>query len=263
MCGRYTLKNASVDTVKVSLRELTSANWEQLLAWEREALRPNYNACPSQTLPTATLDADGVLHAHFMQWGLVPFWTGADKPKMAPANARSEEILGKPMFRQAVQKRRCAVVADGFYEWKRLADDVKIPHHIQLRGGQPFFIAAIYEEATDTRPATYALLTTRPNALMENIHDRMPVILGADSARAWLTPGAITADTVAAVSTPYSAEAMEAWPVSRLVNSVKNNAPELVQPLAAPDTPPPSTPAKITRAGIRRAADERQGDLFS
>jgi putative SOS response-associated peptidase YedK len=243
MCGRYTIKNASIDTVKVSLRELTRASWEQMLEWEREALRATYNACPSQSLPTATLDADGVLHAHFMQWGLVPFWTGANRPKMAPANARSEEAFAKPMFRQAVQRRRCAVVADGFYEWKRVTEDLKIPHHIQLRSGQPFFIAGVYEEATETRPPTYALLTTRPNALMEDIHDRMPVILDEDSARAWLTPGPISADTVAQVSAPYRADAMEAWPVSRLVNSVRNNAPELVARAAA--EPPPA-----------------QGDLF-
>lgn len=261
MCGRYTLKNVSVDTVKVSLRELTRANWEQMLEWERQSIRPTYNACPSQSLPTATLDADGVLHAHFMRWGFQPSWATEEKSVAPQNNARSEEAFAKPMFRSAVQKRRCAVPIDGFYEWKKIAEDFKQPYHIQMRGGAPFFLAGIYEEATEIRPATFALLTTRPNALMEPIHDRMPVILNPDSARTWLTPGGLSEDNLKSICGPYFAEAMEAWPVSRLVNSVKNNVPELVAPV--PVEAPPTPNARITKADLRRAADANQGDLFA
>lgn len=101
-----------------------------------------------------------------MRWGFIPFWETSDKPKMAPINAQSEKAVTTGMFKQSVQKRRCLVPADGFYEWLRLDEKTKYPFDIHLKGNRPFVMAGIYEKATSTRPATFAILTTGPNAVM-------------------------------------------------------------------------------------------------
>lgn len=228
MCGRYTIKD---------LKAMAAVYGVAVAALEKVGSR--FNACPSQLMP--------VIHpggGELMKWGLVPFWEKSEKPKIAPINARSEEALSKPMFRQALQKRRCLVLADGFFEWRRLDERTKFPFHIQLRGGRPFAMAGIYEEATDVRPATFAMLTTRPNELMVPIHDRMPVILSREGEERWLAEGALTAEVLGELATPYPAGEMEAFAVSRLVNSPKNDAPECVlridDPMPAPGGGPNS-----------------------
>jgi putative SOS response-associated peptidase YedK len=163
-----------------------------------------------------------------MRWGLVPFWDKSEKPKFAPINARSEEIIGKPMFRQSLQKRRCLVPADAFFEWKRITEAKKVPYCIGLVDRAPFFFAGIYEAATAIRPATYALLTTGPNELMKEIHDRMPVILDEGRSRAWIQPGEVTSETIAQTCVPFPAHLMRAYPVSPLVNNPRNDRPECV-----------------------------------
>ncbi len=166
-----------------------------------------------------------------MQCGLVPFWEKSEKPKFAPINARSEDIMGKVMFKQSVQKRRCLVPADGFFEWKRLDEKTKIPHFIIRKNREPFFIAGIYEAATATRPETYALLTTGPNELMREIHDRMPLILPREKARRWVRPGAVSSEVVAGLCVPLPAAEMRAYPVSMIVNNARNDVPECVEPV--------------------------------
>ena len=148
MCGRYTLTNSAA--VREEMERITGLSFEEFA--------PRYNAAPSQTMPVVATDDDGKFRITLMRWGLVPFWEKSDKPKFVPINARSEEMFGKPMFRQSVQKRRCLVPADGFFEWKRFDEKTKIPHFIGLKKREPFFIAGIYEAATELRPETYALL---------------------------------------------------------------------------------------------------------
>jgi putative SOS response-associated peptidase YedK len=198
-----------------------------------EELRPRYNIAPSQNNPVVATDDLGTPRGALMRWGLVPFWDKSEKPKFAPINARSEDVLSKPMFRQSVQKRRCLVLADGFYEWKRVDEKTKIPHFISLRDGAPFFIAGIYELATEVRPETYALLTTGPNELMEAVHNRMPVILDQEAGKRWLQPGALAADQVADLCRPFQADRMRAYPVSSIVNAPRNDVPECIVPAGA------------------------------
>ena len=221
MCGRYTLTNSAA--VREEMERITGVSFEEFA--------PRFNAAPSQTMPVVATDEDGAYRIALMRWGLVPFWEKSDKPKFAPINARSEEILGKPMFRQSVQKRRCLVPADGFFEWKRLDEKTKIPHFISLALRDVFFIAGIYEAATESRPETYALLTTGPNELMREIHDRMPVILTRSKARQWIWPGTVSPDDVARLSVPLPASEMRAYPVSSIVNNPRNDAPVCVEPL--------------------------------
>lgn len=221
MCGRYTIEKAE------AMRRLL-----ELMTGETVEIGPRYNVAPAQDNPVVAHAAgEARPRVHRMRWGLVPFWEKNEKPKFAPINARSEEMMGKPTFRQSVQKRRCAVPADGFYEWRRPDERTKIPHLISLRDRAPFFIAGLYEDATAIRPETYALLTCAPNRLMEPIHDRMPVILTPETLARWLRPGPITPEEVASICVPYDASAMQEWAVSSVVNNARHDVPECVVPV--------------------------------
>jgi len=220
MCGRYTFQH--VEALNRLIESLTGQTLEKLVA--------RYNVAPSQDNPVVAAAEDRP-NARRMRWGLVPFWDQSAKPKIAPINARSEEMMAKPTFKQAVQKRRCVVPADGFYEWQRPNERTKIPHLIGLKERKPFFIAGLYETETEVRPETYALLTCGPNSLMAEIHDRMPVILAGAALARWLQPGPITAEEVARICVPYEAGRMAAIQVSAVVNSARHDGPECVVPV--------------------------------
>jgi putative SOS response-associated peptidase YedK len=230
MCGRYTLTDP--DAVAAAMLR----DFGVVIPTEINRA-PRYNVAPSQPIPIIHRDPasdDGRIFAEEMRWGLIPFWEKSEKPKLAPINCRSEDMFGKPMFRQALQRRRALFVADGFFEWQKPAPNAaangpKTPFHIQVAGGAPFVIAGIYEAATTLRPEpTCALLTTAPNELMAKIHNRMPVILDAAVALRWLRPGPITPEELAAYCRPYPAAQMTAHPISILVNNVRNDGPEIV-----------------------------------
>lgn len=221
MCGRFTAKNPNL--IKKQFEEFDLHG---------PSMPARYNIGPAQLLLIIALDEQGKAAAKTMRWGLVPFWDKSEKPKIAPINAKSEEVLTKRVFANSLQKRRCLVPADGFYEWKKLGGDLKEPHLIQLKGGEPFFFAGIYEHGSDEKPDTFAILTTAANTLMQGIHDRMPVMLRGEAAHAWLTSGPITQDELSRLTAPYPAEEMEEWPVTKVVGSTRNDGPELVLPVA-------------------------------
>jgi len=246
MCGRYRIKDT--DILTEHLRKTFG-----IPAWVKDRNAPRFNIAPGQDCPVITFtdDEGDVLPTPSMQmmrWGLVPFWEKSEKPKLAPINAKAETVATTGMFKNSVQKRRCLVPADGFYEWLRLDEKTKYPFDIHLKGNRPFVMAGIYEKATETRPATFALLTTAPNELMSRIHDRMPAILDDEEAKTWLRRGAIVPEQVAALTTSHPAEDMEAIPISSLVNSPRSDVPEILTPVAS--TPPPK-PLK-----------QEQGELF-
>jgi putative SOS response-associated peptidase YedK len=218
MCGRYLVQNPA------ALQELA----RRLFGVKLPDFAPRYNAAPSQAMPVIATAEDGSVRAATMKWGLVPFWEKSDKPKFAPINAKSEEAFAKPMFRQSIQKRRCLVPADGFFEWQKLDNDRKQPFVIHLKGDLPFFFAGIYEAATEIRPETFLVFTTAPNALMAKIHNRMPVILPDEKAKQWIAPGPVTADQLADFTASYPAAKMAARPVSVLVNNPRNDSPEVL-----------------------------------
>lgn len=225
MCGRYTIKSpAAVAAAYAAVASLLQAQGAR------------FNAAPSQSLPVVF--GSGVhVTAACMAWGLIPAWERSAKPGLAPTNARSETALQKPLFRNAIQKRRCLVPADGFYEWRRVGEKTKVPHLIQLTRGRPFAMAGIYEEATALRPATFALLTTRPNELMVPIHDRMPVILTPEGEIRWLANEGMDEATLNLVATPFPAREMEAFTVSSLVNNARQDVPECAQPVQYREDP--------------------------
>ena len=218
MCGRYTVKNPAGAAAQI----------HAITGEDIDVLAARYNVSPSQVM--RILFGEPKARSGEARWGLVPFWDKSEKPKVMPVNARSEEAFAKPMFRQAIQKRRCGIPADGFYEWQKLDEKTKVPFHICRKDNAPFFFAGIYEDATELRPPTYLLFTCPPNELMSPIHNRMPAILAADRINDWLAPGHLTEGDFVGFCQPYPTENLRAYAVSSLVNKPMNDRPECVEP---------------------------------
>ncbi len=189
-----------------------------------------YNIAPTQYVLTVTNDGSEN-QAQMMKWGLIPFWAKDPKIGNRSINARAETLHARPMFRSAFQKRRCLVIADGFYEWMKEGKK-KIPMRIALRSGEPFGFAGLWERWEDPDGQlvqSCSIVTTTPNELIAPIHDRMPVILPKQFERRWLVPGSQDQDSLKALLAPYSALEMDAYPVSTLVNSPKNDITEILE----------------------------------
>ena len=221
MCGRYTLKTPVEELAEEFGFEASSVE-----------LPPNYNVAPTQEV-AAVLEEDGKRRLELLRWGLIPSW--ADDPSIGSRmiNARSETAPEKPSFRRAFRERRCLIPADGFYEWQR-TNGAKQPYYIRMKEGRPFAFAGLWESWKDDggpEIRSCTILTTKPNALAAEIHDRMPVILPAGSYDAWLDPET-GRDELYGLLAPYPEDEMEAYPVSRLVNSPQNNDPRCIEPAA-------------------------------
>ena len=193
--------------------------------------KPRFNIAPTQEVLTVTNDGSEN-RAQFMKWGLIPFWAKDPSIGNRMINARAETVVEKPSFRQAFQKRRCLVIADGFYEWRRVpGSKTKIPMRIILKTAEPFGFAGLWErwkspEGEWIRSCT--IITTTPNALMEPIHNRMPVILSRESEAQWLDQSEEDVSVLRELLIPYSALEMDAYEVSSLVNSPKNDMPDVI-----------------------------------
>ena len=214
MCGRYTL-TMPVD----SIRELFDLK-------VRSDLTGRYNLAPGQDITALYLNKDGEFQLTTQNWGLLPNWARDLKSTKRMINARSETIENKPYFRQAFQRRRCLIPADGFYEWKKVTNQIKQPYYIRLNGGIPFCFAGIWEKFTsrDHGPLeTCAILTTEATPELNLIHHRMPVILPRINYETWLTGNV---KNVRPLLVSFNGKT-ENWPVSNLVNNIQNDMPEL------------------------------------
>ncbi len=220
MCGRY--------TIVVSIEELMLRYLSDLPTNRYHT--PRYNVAPMQQVLAVVNDGEKNRLGE-LRWGLVPSWASDDKIGSKMINARAETLLEKPSFRNLVQRKRALVPADGFFEWKQAGGE-KQPMRITMRDGGIFSMAALYDTwvAPDGRRiGTCTIITTTPNELMADIHDRMPVILRPEDEAFWLDRG--NADTTGLMSLlrPYDAGAMRAYPVSRIVGNVKNDVPECIE----------------------------------
>jgi len=199
-------------------------------------LRPRYNIAPSQPVAVIRTSSDTRQRKlEPMQWGLVPSWSKGPTQGPRPINARSEQAAGKPFFRNAMRKRRCLIPADGFYEWQKNPDNPKArkqPFAIHLADKQPFAMAGLWEywEGHEGSLLTCTIMTTAPNELMADIHDRMPVILSPDAYDRWLDPQVQDAADVADLLRPYPAKRMHAYPITPRVNLPANNDERCLEP---------------------------------
>jgi putative SOS response-associated peptidase YedK len=168
-----------------------------------------------------------------MRWGLIPSWAKDTSGAARMINARSETAGMKPAFRDALKSRRCLIPADGFYEWMRTGK-TKQPYCFEVNGGELFAFAGLWDRWNDPTGdwiKTCSILTTTPNAVTCNVHDRMPVILDPESYDLWLDPGMRDAAAVSELLKPYDARLMRCYPVSTRINHVVNEDEECSRPV--------------------------------
>ena len=220
MCGRYSL---IADLGDLARRFEFDGDW---LSFEAA-----YNIAPTQQALTVRENGED-REAGFMRWGLIPSWAKDPSVGIRMINARAETVAEQPAFRTALRRRRCLVLADGFYEWQRMPGSrAKRPMRIVLKTGEPFAFAGLWEmwrAPAGGRIESCAIITTTANELLKPIHDRMPVMLPRESESLWLDASVDNPGLLAHMLRPYNTDAMDAYEVSTLVNSANNNVPEVL-----------------------------------
>jgi putative SOS response-associated peptidase YedK len=200
-------------------------------------IEPRWNIAPTQFI-AAVREAGGPREVAMLYWGLVPSWAKEKSIGARMINARSETLGEKPSFRNAFRRRRCLILADGYYEWQR-AGAVKQPYFIAFADGQPFGMAGLWERWRD--PATgeplesCCIITTSPAATVAHVHDRMPVIVPSDAYAEWLDPKNEATDRLARLFEPCGRSDLQARPVSRRVNDARNQGPGLIEEVGVAD----------------------------
>ena len=221
MCGRYSLVKQHGE-IEGAFDVSLDPSW----------VFPRFNIAPTQDVLAIT--NDGERRAEMLRWGLIPWFVKDPKKAYKPINARAEEVVEKSYFREAFDRRRCLVIADGFYEWKKPGKP-GTPYRIGLRTWEPFAFAGLRESRRSTQTGevvrSCTIVTTAANRLIEPIHDRMPVMLSEDAGNIWLDMATSSAE-LRELLVPYDASEMEAYEVSSVVNSWQNDDPTAIQPVA-------------------------------
>jgi putative SOS response-associated peptidase YedK len=220
MCGRYTLRTPVDSLVEAFEIDEYPAS-----------IIPNYNTAPTQEV-AAVVEEDEKRKLEVFRWGLIPSWAKDAAIGNKMINARAETVSEKPSFRSAFKKRRCLILADGFYEWQK-TDNGKQPFYIKMEDDSPFAFAGLWEiwkDEEEIRSCT--IITTEANNLMDEIHHRMPVILHPEDYGMWLDPDFDEKEPLTSLLKPYPSDTMEAYTVSRRVNKPSNNEPSVVEPAA-------------------------------
>ena len=222
-------------------------------------IKPRYNIAPMQNVPVIRRAADGARELAQVRWGLVPRWAKDPSIGARMINARGETIATKSAFRRPFERHRCLIPADGFYEWKTLPGGRKLPFHVTMKDGRPFAFAGVagrWLGADGEVVDSCAIVTTAANALLQPVHERMPVIIAPADYERWLDVGGeLPLDLV----TPYAPGAMALQPVSSRVNSVRNDDAGLLAPVAM-DAAEPAAPDD--EASAPSVAESPQQDLF-
>ncbi len=190
--------------------------------------QPRFNIAPTQTVPVVRTGEEGRRECEMVRWGLIPSWAKDEKMGARMINARGETVAEKPSFRSAARTRRCLIPATGFYEWVK-TDSGKQPHFIHFHDGRLFAFAGLWDRWSkgNTGPLdTCTIITTTPNQLIAQMHERMPVILQPADFAEWLKPEPLAADRLKELVAPHPADEMEAYPVSTFVNKPVNDTQE-------------------------------------
>lgn len=233
MCGRFTREFSWAE-----VRDFLDLRWPE--AWE---ISPSWNVAPTQVSPVARVAHEGPGKAERelvpMQWGLVPFWAKDAGIGSKMINARAEGIEAKPAYRAAFKSRRCVVPVSGFYEWKKTGEPAskgragkptKQPYYIFPAEGKILAIAGLWEcwDHGDGPLETFTIITTTPNAMMADLHDRMPVVLDKGGVGAWLDP-MLGRDEALALLVPAPEGTLDCREVGAGVNRAGNDGPGLVR----------------------------------
>ncbi len=226
MCGRFTL----ITPLDQVIERFSISNTPEFEYYTR------YNIAPSQSVFSVVSDGNEN-RGGMLRWGLIPSWAKDPVIGYKMINARSETLDEKPTFRRLLSERRCLIVADSFYEWKQ-ENNQKKPVRIRMKSGEPYAMAGLWDhwrsqDGEDIYSCT--IVTTSSNQLMHKIHHRMPVILTEETEKVWLDRSVRDVDYLKSILNPFPAEEMEAYPVSAIVNSAKNDDPRCIEP-AGPDT---------------------------
>lgn len=225
MCGRKTL---TVD-MQAIISELAVEEWE-----DPESYFPSYNSAPTQSSPVLLDTGKRVVKA--MRWGLVPSWAREASIGSRMINARAETLPEKPSFKPLLPRRRCVVIADGYYEWRKTATG-RIPYYIRHPEEKLLPLAGLWDTwrgAADETLNSYTIITTRPQAAIDFIHDRMPVVLPAEGLDIWLQTDRYPVAEALGLLKPYPVP-LHYYPVSRFVNVPRNNSPRCIQPVEEED----------------------------
>ena len=223
MCGRYRLSRADKQ-----LREHFEVYIDDGDVAPEAEWTARYNIAPSQQVPVIRQDPTRTRRElSTMRWGLIPYWAKDPTVGYKMINARSESIIEKPAYREPFKSRRCLIPADGFYEWRKDKSS-KQPFHFGMADDSLFAFAGLWDtwKSPEGPIETCSILTTTPNALLADIHDRMPVILSPNDFDLWLDPGFHDTSALGDLLRPYDPVAMRRYPVSTLVNHVKNDFPD-------------------------------------
>ena len=220
MCGRYVSKDA--------------AELERFWHLRRGGLvfSGAFNAAPTQMLPVIRV-REGERVINLLRWGLIPYSARDLKSAANLINARAETVAVRPLFRAALLRRRCLVPMAGYYEWQKTPAG-KVPHYVHLLNTEQFAVAGLFEYwpgREGKEPIeSFTIITTDANEITAGIHDRMPAILPEEAHAQWLDPENKQLDALQALLKPFPSEEMRAYPVRTLVNSAKNEGPELIEP---------------------------------
>ncbi|ETT30669.1 hypothetical protein C161_27233 [Paenibacillus sp. FSL R5-192] len=220
MCGRFTITDP-IDAILDRYYAFIADGFEY---------KPNYNAAPMQFIPTIIGSKDGN-RLGSLRWGLVPSWAKDDKIGNKMINARAETIAEKPAFKRLISSKRCIIPTNGFYEWRK-DGSVKQPMRILMKDDRLFSLAGLYDTWTDpdgNKLSTCTIITTEPNSLMEDIHNRMPVILRSQDEAEWLGRDNDDVQSLLRLLNPYKASEMRAYKVPKEVGNVRNNSDELLK----------------------------------
>ena len=228
MCGRARL-SSDVSEIKVAFRippERPTPNFP-----------PSWNVAPTDSLPVVRYDRKAEQRSlDLLRWGLIPYWAKDIKVGFANINAKAEGIETRPAFCQAFERRRCLVPVDNFYEWEKTATG-KQPYAIALADRGIMALAGVWENWKSSAGEwvrSFAIVTTAPNELCAQLHNRMPVVLAPETWPSWLGEGAADQAQLKSLLVPYPSDGMFACPVSPLVGSVRNNDPSLIEPIVLP-----------------------------
>jgi putative SOS response-associated peptidase YedK len=221
VCGRYTLQAPDPTAIRA-----------RFPVGESVEIVARYNVAPGDPVLAVTTDRHGAPRGELLKWGLVPSWAKSPRTGLKMINARAETAARRPAYRRALERYRCLIIADGFYEWAALPDGRKAPHHIARADEEPFAFAglwSIWRDGGEETLRSCTILTTAANATVAPLHDRMPVMLSREQEDPWLD-SATPPSALSSLLLGLPASELRVRPVGMAVNDARYDGPDCLAP---------------------------------